>query len=85
MASPAEQFVETRLPTLSELNAAAPDTPVFVLNLYQSALLNRAAVRAAGYTRDTPEPAGGQIVRGPDGTPTGMLLAAPAAPCCIRP
>jgi predicted amidohydrolase YtcJ len=74
-----EQFVERRLPTLSELNYAAPDTPVFVLNLYQSALLNRAAVRAAGYTRDTPEPAGGQIVRGPDGTPTGMLLAAPAA------
>lgn len=74
-----EQFVERRLPTLKELNDAAPDTPVFVLNLYQSALLNRAAVRAAGYTSDTPEPAGGHIVRGPDGTPTGMLLAAPAA------
>src|SRR5215210_4788386 len=48
------QFVEKRLPTLDELNAAAPDTPVFVMHLYARALLNRAAVRAAGYDKDTP-------------------------------
>ncbi|MFJ6434241.1 amidohydrolase [Streptomyces sp. NPDC091416] len=75
----AEQFAERRLPTVAELNAAAPDTPVFVLHLYRSAVLNRAALKAAGYTRDTPEPKGGQIVRGRDGEPTGMLLAAPSA------
>ncbi|MDH6108070.1 putative amidohydrolase YtcJ [Kitasatospora sp. MAP12-15] len=75
----ADQFAERRLPTLSELNTAAPDTPVFVLHLYQSALMNRAALRAAGFDRDTPDPAGGQIVRGHDGQPTGMLLAAPGA------
>ncbi|MCB5164651.1 amidohydrolase [Streptomyces bambusae] len=75
----AEQFAERRLPTAAELNAAAPDTPVFVLHLYQSAILNRAALKAAGYTRDTPDPRGGQIVRGRDGEPTGMLLAAPSA------
>ncbi|MFF2936320.1 amidohydrolase [Streptomyces mirabilis] len=75
----AEQFAERRLPTVAELNAAAPDTPVFVLHLYQSAVLNRAALKAAGYTRDTPDPKGGQIVRGRDGEPTGMLLAAPSA------
>ncbi|MFE7094409.1 amidohydrolase [Streptomyces erythrochromogenes] len=75
----AEQFAERRMPTVAELNEAAPDTPVFVLHLYQSALMNRAAVRAAGYTRDTPDPAGGQIVRGRDGEPTGVLLAAPGA------
>ncbi len=75
----AEQFAERRLPTVAELNAAAPDTPVFVLHLYQSAVLNRAALKAAGYTRDTPEPRGGQLVRGRDGEPTGMLLAAPSA------
>lgn len=73
------QFAEKRLPTLAELNAAAPHTPVFVLNLYQSALLNRAAVEAAGFTKDSPDPPGGQIVRGADGTPTGLLLAAPGA------
>lgn len=75
----AEQFAERRLPTVAELNAAAPDTPVFVLHLYQSAVLNRAAVKAAGYGKDTPDPRGGQIVRGRDGEPTGMLLAAPSA------
>lgn len=75
----AEQFAERRLPTVAELNAAAPDTPVFVLHLYQAAVLNRAAVKAADYTRDTPDPRGGQIVRGRDGEPTGMLLAAPSA------
>ncbi|MFJ9952101.1 amidohydrolase [Kitasatospora sp. NPDC091207] len=75
----AEQFAERRLPTPAELNAAAPDTPVFVLHLYQSAILNRAAVRAAGFTRDTPDPRGGQIVRGRDGEPNGVLLAAPGA------
>ncbi|QRP42993.1 amidohydrolase [Amycolatopsis sp. FDAARGOS 1241] len=74
-----EQFAERRLPTVAELNAAAPDTPVFVLHLYQSAILNRAALQAAGFTRDTPDPKGGQIVRGRDGEPTGMLLAAPSA------
>ncbi|MFF7534468.1 amidohydrolase [Streptomyces bobili] len=75
----AEQFTEGRLPTVAELNAAAPDTPVFVLHLYQSAVLNRAALKAAGFSRDTPDPKGGQIMRGRDGEPTGMLLAAPSA------
>ncbi|MFJ1547756.1 amidohydrolase [Streptomyces sp. NPDC088246] len=75
----AEQFAERRLPTAAELNAAAPDTPVFVLHLYQSAVLNRAALKAAGFDRNTPDPRGGQIVRGRDGEPTGMLLAAPSA------
>ncbi|MFD8788044.1 amidohydrolase [Kitasatospora sp. NPDC059599] len=74
-----EQFAERRLPTPAELNEAAPDTPVFVLHLYQSAILNRAALQAAGFTRDTPDPKGGRIVRGRGGEPTGMLLAAPAA------
>ncbi|MGK4584885.1 amidohydrolase [Kitasatospora sp. HPMI-4] len=75
----AEQFAERRLPTPAELNEAAPDTPVFVLHLYQSAILNRAALRAVGYTRNTPDPKGGQIVRGRGGEPNGMLLAAPSA------
>ncbi|MFF0414795.1 amidohydrolase [Kitasatospora sp. NPDC004745] len=75
----AEQFAEKRLPTPAELNEAAPDTPVFVLHLYQSAILNRAALRAVGYTRDTPDPRGGQIVRGRGGEPNGVLLAAPSA------
>ena len=48
------QFREGRMPTLEEINAAAPDTPVFILHLYDQALLNRAALRALGYDRDPP-------------------------------
>ena len=55
------QFAERRMPTLDEINTAAPDTPVFVLHLYDSALLNAAALRAIGYTKDTPNPPGGEI------------------------
>lgn len=73
------QFKERRLPTLAELNEAAPDTPVFILHLYDRALLNRAALRAVGYTRDTPEPPGGIIERDRSGRPTGLLLANPNA------
>ncbi len=73
------QFVERRLPTLDEINAAAPDTPVFILYLYGFALLNRAALAAVGYTRDTPNPVGGEIQRDKSGRPTGLLLAKPNA------
>src|ERR1700761_9330698 len=73
------QFDEKRLPTIDELNAVAPDTPVFILHLYDRALLNAAALRVVGYTKDTPAPPGGQIVRDAKGNPTGLLLAKPNA------
>lgn len=73
------QFAERRLPTLAELNAAAPDTPVFILHLYCQAMLNQAALRAVGYTSDTPDPPGGMIERDKAGHPTGLLLAKPNA------
>src|SRR5580698_1939006 len=75
----AHQFAEKRLPTIEELNAAAPDTPVFLLHLYDRAFLNAAALRAVGYTKDTPEPPAGEIVRDANGNPTGLLLAKPNA------
>ena len=73
------QFAEKRLPTLDEINAAAPDTPVFILHLYDRALLNRAALRAVGYDRNTPNPPGGWIVKDSSGEPNGLLLAEPNA------
>jgi predicted amidohydrolase YtcJ len=73
------QFVEKRLPTIDELNAVAPDTPVFLLHLYDRAILNGAALRAVGYTKDTPQPLGGEIIRDANGNPTGLLLAKPNA------
>ncbi|MGN6827968.1 amidohydrolase [Paucibacter sp. M5-1] len=73
------QFAEKRLPTLDELNAVAPHTPVFILHLYDRALLNGAALRAVGYDKNTPNPPGGEIQRDAAGNPTGLLLAKPNA------
>ncbi len=73
------QFAEKRLPTLDEINAVAPDTPVFILHLYDRALLNGAALRAVGYTKNTPNPPGGEIQRDAQGNPTGVLIATPNA------
>ena len=75
----AHQFEEKRLPTIEEINAVAPDTPVFLLHLYDRALLNAAALRAVGYTTDTPDPPAGEIVRDAQGNPTGLLIAKPNA------
>ncbi|HEX7815079.1 amidohydrolase [Dyella sp.] len=74
-----QQFAEKRLPTIDELNVVAPDTPVFILHLYDRALLNAAALRVVGYTKDTPQPPGGEITRDAQGNPTGLLLAKPNA------
>ena len=72
------QFAERRYPTLAEINAVAPDTPVFVLHLYTHAMLNKAALRALGYHRETPDPPGGVIERDDRGEPTGLLIATPS-------
>jgi predicted amidohydrolase YtcJ len=73
------QFEEKRLPTLEEINQAAPDTPVFVLHLYDRAIINSAALRVLGYTRETPDPPGGEIQRDKSGNPSGLLIARPNA------
>lgn len=73
------QFAEKRMPTLDEINAVSPDTPVFVLHLYCRGMLNKAALRACGYTKDTPDPPAGEIQRDNHGNPTGLLIARPNA------
>ena len=55
------QFEERRMPTVTELNAAAPDTPVFVLFLYSQGLMNRAGVEALGLGPDSAPPEGGRF------------------------
>ena len=44
------QFEEKRMPTVAELNEAAPNTPVFVLFLYSQALMNKAGAEALKLT-----------------------------------
>ncbi|MFA6246952.1 MAG: amidohydrolase [Mucilaginibacter sp.] len=73
------QFAEKRMPSLKEINDLSPDTPVFILHLYDRAFLNKAALKAIGFTKVTPAPAGGQIEYDKNGEPTGLILATPNA------
>lgn len=73
------QFKERRMPTLDEINAVSQETPVFVLHLYDRALLNAAALRAIGYDKNTKAMPGTTIQRDKEGNPTGMLIASPNA------
>jgi predicted amidohydrolase YtcJ len=62
------------LPTKELIDAATPDTPVFV-SRYDGhmGVANSVALRLAGITANTPDPPGGTIVRDAQGNPTGAL------------
>ena len=66
-------LVENRLPTLAELDAAAPGHPVLARRGGHLAVANSAALRAAGVDGGTPDPPGGKIGRQADGSPDGLL------------
>src|SRR6516162_6659587 len=66
-------FAENRLPTLAELDAAAPDHPVLARRGGHFAVANSAALQAAGIGPDTPDPPGGKIGRVADGSRDGAL------------
>jgi predicted amidohydrolase YtcJ len=73
------QFPERRIPTRAELDAVAPDHPVYVQHMYERAVVNSAALAAAGLNRETPDPPGGTLERDPaTGDLTGVLWGAPA-------
>jgi predicted amidohydrolase YtcJ len=56
------------------LDRASGRRPVFLdSSMAHAAWVNSEALRRAGITRDTPNPVGGEIVRGADGEPTGWL------------
>ncbi len=75
---------EHRFPTRQELDAAVPDHPVVVDCAYAFSL-NTAALRAAGITRDSTNPAGGAIVKDATGEPTGLLRNAGGLLAKFRP
>src|SRR5690606_11056460 len=62
------------LPLHDALSAVSPDHPVILTHASAHAsFANAYAMRLAGITRETPDPPGGEIVRGPDGAPTGAF------------
>jgi predicted amidohydrolase YtcJ len=69
------QFAEKRFPTLDEINAATGDTPCMIMHLYDRAWLNRAALKALGWNKDTPNMFGGAIDHDASGNPTGLVTS----------
>ncbi|MGZ7078448.1 MAG: amidohydrolase, partial [Thermoanaerobaculia bacterium] len=62
------------LPTRQLIDALTPDNPVFVSRLDgHMSLANSVALKMAGITRASVDPAGGTIVRDANGEPTGIL------------
>jgi predicted amidohydrolase YtcJ len=73
------QFAERRFPSRAELDQVAPDHPVYVQYLREGALLNSAALRAAGVQPGTADPPGGKFERNPTtGELTGWDKGMPA-------
>lgn len=70
-------WVPRRFPTRQDLDQVAPDHPVFLSRADgHAAVVNSAALRLAGVTRDARPPFGGDILKDAAGEPTGMLIDA---------
>ncbi|HLQ01045.1 MAG TPA: amidohydrolase family protein, partial [Burkholderiales bacterium] len=69
------QFAEKRFPMLEEINEATGDTPCMIMHLYDRAWINRAGVRALGWTKETPNMFGGAIERDASANPTGLVVS----------
>jgi predicted amidohydrolase YtcJ len=62
-------------PHHQQLTDAAPNNPVYLTRVDgHAALVNKAALDAAGMTRATVDPAGGRIIRDANGEPAGVLI-----------
>jgi predicted amidohydrolase YtcJ len=68
------KLAENRYIYAKDLDPVSPDNPVVLVHtMGHYSVVNTAALKAAGVTRDTPDPAGGTIDRAADGEPTGVL------------
>lgn len=71
---PPSQLAEHRYLTRQEIDSVAPNNPVFLPTVGHFVMVNSAALRLAGITKDTPNPAGGEIEKDKaTGEPTGVL------------
>jgi len=69
------------LPTHHKLSALSPQNPVFLSHTSgHGVFVNQAAMQAAGISRRSVDPPGGEIVRDENGEPTGMLREYAAQP-----
>lgn len=69
------QFAENRAPNRYDLDAAAPDNAVVLERIFGACTVSSRALKAAGITKETPDPEKGKIERDPEtGEPTGVLF-----------
>ena len=69
-----EAWPDAKLPTHELIDSVTPHNPVFISRYDGHAgLANSLAMKLAGVTRNTPDPAGGVIVRDANGEPTGVF------------
>jgi predicted amidohydrolase YtcJ len=72
-----ELWAEPVFPAALDIDAVVPSNPVALVRSDNHALwVNSKALQLAGITKDTKDPDGGSIMRGPDGEPTGILVDA---------
>jgi predicted amidohydrolase YtcJ len=61
-------------PLHDSLSRVSPDNPVLLTHASgHASFANARAMQAAGLTRETPNPAGGEILKDANGNPTGLL------------
>ena len=68
-----DRLAERRLPARAELDSAAPNNPCYVNFGAHVLAANSLALKAAGITKDTPDPVGGWIMHDASGEPSGVL------------
>jgi predicted amidohydrolase YtcJ len=62
------------IPLHTSLDSVSPHNPVILTHASgHMSFVNRRALELAGIDRNTPDPAGGEILRDTDGNPTGLL------------
>ncbi|MFC7789077.1 amidohydrolase [Microbacterium sp. MAHUQ-60] len=67
------QLRERRPPTRTELDAAAPDHPVYVQELYDRGVLNSAGLQACAFDDTSADPVRGELLRDAEGRLTGEI------------
>jgi predicted amidohydrolase YtcJ len=67
------QLREGRLPTRGELDAVAPEHPVYLQELYDRAVLNSAGLARCGWDGAVADPPGGRLLRDAGGSLTGEV------------
>lgn len=73
-------FTDSGLPTKEELDAAAPDHPLFLTRICEhAAVVNSKALEQIHFSDATSIPEGGEIVTDAKGEPTGLVLESAAS------